>query len=157
MSLLYTPSNDGTAILTLQSAGLGAGILIGGNNNIQGKFEHVKDNLSLESRNNIRTFTVDIHTGKITIIPINIELLFSIEIYFSDANYWAKIIWSKVDPTYHTLKDHITNISDNNQCINEINSLLRSVRSVTIETTLTANISIVYALDRLTDQLLKIN
>ena len=152
MSLLYTPSGDGTAILTLRSAGLGAGILIGGNNNIQGKFEHVKDNLSPESRNNICTFTVDIRTGKITIIPINIKLLYSIEIYFSDDNYWAVINWSKVDPIVQTLKDHITNISDNNQCINEINSLLRSVT-----TTLRANTSIVYALDRLTDQLLKIN
>ncbi len=85
----------------------------------------------------------------------NIELLYSIEIDFSDVDYWAVIIWSKVDPTFHTLKDHITKISEiNNQCINEINSLLRSV---TIETTLRANTSIVYALDRLTDQLLKIN
>ena len=157
MSLLYTPSGDGTAILTLRSAGLGAGILIGGSESIQEKFEHVKDNLSLESRNKICTFTVDIRTGKITIIPINIKLLYSIEIYFSDDNYWAVINWSKVDPIVQTLKDHITNISDNNQCINEINSLLRSVTSVTIETTLRANTSIVYALDRLTDQLLKIN
>jgi hypothetical protein len=154
MSLLYTPSDDGKAILTLRSAGLGDGILIGGNKNIQEKFEHVKDNLSLESRNKICMFTVDIHTGKIKITTINIELLYSIEIDFSDDNYWAVIIWSKVDPTYHTFKEFSMKISDNknNQCINEINSLL-----ISVETTLRANTSIVYALDRLTDQLLKIN
>ena len=152
MSLLYTPSGDGTAILTLRSAGLGDGILIGENNNIQEKFEHVKDNLSLESIKKIYTFTVNTHKGEITIIPINIDLVYSIKIDFSDDNYWAVITWSKADPTYLTLKDHITNISDNNKCINEINSLLGSV-----ETTLRANTSIVYALDRLTDQLLKIN
>ena len=125
---------------------------IGGDNNIQSKFEYVRSQVSRTSREKVESASVNLATCIMTIIPYDQSKLACIEIDFSVQDFWAVMKWTKINQGNQQRQYLEMNIQTREQCIKEINTLLQQCK-----TTMRANASMMYALDRLTDHLLKIN
>ena len=127
---------------------------IGGDNNIQSKFEYVRSQVSRTSREKVESASVNLATCIMTIIPYDQIILAYIEIHLRVTECWAIINWCKNNngnPEYLEMK-----IQTREQCIAEINALLLGREPSQPVSRLGANASMMYALDRLTDHLLKL-
>jgi hypothetical protein len=125
---------------------------IGGDNNIQSKFEYVRSQVSRTSQAKLASARVDEQTCIMTLIPNDQSKLAFIDIHLRVTEGWAVIEWCKINQGNLREEYLSMNITTREQCILEINTLLQQCKTI-----VRANASMMYALDRLTDHLLKIN
>ena len=118
---------------------------------IESKLRYVQREVSQNFTKYVSS-SADVSTCIITIIPNDQSKLAYIEIHLRVTECWAVIKWCKINQGNQQCECHEMKIETQEQCITEINTLLQECR-----TTMHANASMMYALDRLTDHLLKIN